>query len=135
MGTIEKIKFKLRKLKAKFKVRRLLAKDAKAGNVEHENRLAQVHRVEGTEHRIERAVDVMVAARRSVYGAEMLPRTTDFGVTPEEARELHRKQQAYDAANVKHAAKDAAVQDGGGIWDGSAPKNDAPTGNDNASLI
>ncbi|KAF5969937.1 mei2-like protein [Fusarium bulbicola] len=56
-------------------------------------------------------------ARRSVYGADMLPHTTDFGVTPEEARALHKKQQVEDAA------KDAAVQSGGGIWDGSAPKN------------
>ncbi|VTT73745.1 unnamed protein product [Fusarium fujikuroi] len=47
---------------------------------------------EGTEHRIERSMDVMVAARRSMYGADMLPRTTNFGVTPEEARELNKKQ-------------------------------------------
>ncbi|KAI1012600.1 hypothetical protein LB504_008439 [Fusarium proliferatum] len=47
----------------------------------------------GTEHRIERSMDVMVAARRSMYGADMLPRTTNFGVTPEEARELNKKQQ------------------------------------------
>ncbi|KAF5973010.1 mei2-like protein [Fusarium bulbicola] len=120
MGKLEKIKFNLRKIKAKLKVRRLLAKDAKA-DTKHENRLAQVHRVEGTEHRIERSMDVMVAARRSMYGADMLPRTTAFGVTPEEARELHKKQQAYDAANGNDAAKDAAVQDGGGIWDGGAP--------------
>ncbi|KAI1053512.1 hypothetical protein LB506_012448 [Fusarium annulatum] len=46
----------------------------------------------GTEHRIERSMDVMVAARRSMYGADMLPRTTNFGVTPEEARELNKKQ-------------------------------------------
>ncbi|KAF5688965.1 mei2-like protein [Fusarium circinatum] len=121
MGKLEKIKFKLRKIKAKLKVRRLLAKDAKADS-KHENRLAQVHRVEGTEHRIERSMDVMVAARRSVYGAEMLPRTTNFGVTPEEARELHRQQKEYDAANVKGVSKDAAVQDRGGIWDGGAPE-------------
>ncbi|KAF5558628.1 mei2-like protein [Fusarium mexicanum] len=122
MGKFEKLKFKLRKLKAKFKVRRLLAKDAKGADIKHENRLAQVHRVEGTEHRIERSMDVMVAARRSMYGADMLPRTTAFGVTPEEARELHKKQQAYDAANGIDAAKDAAAQDGGGIWDGGAPE-------------
>ncbi|KAF5611883.1 mei2-like protein [Fusarium subglutinans] len=48
-------------------------------------------------------------ARRSVYGAEMLPRTTDFGVTPEEAKALHQKQKAS--------------QNAAGIWDGSAPKN------------
>ncbi|KAF4502736.1 hypothetical protein FAGAP_1039 [Fusarium agapanthi] len=78
-------------------------------------------------------------ARRSMYGADMLPRTTDFGVTPEEARELHQKQQAYDAANVnagkEAAAQDAAVRGDGGIWDGSAPKDDVPTGNDNAKLV
>ncbi|KAF5629453.1 mei2-like protein [Fusarium sp. NRRL 52700] len=102
------MKFKLRKLKAKFKVRRLLKKDAAADstNVAHEERLAQVHRVsDGTEHKIERSMDVMVAARRSIYGADMLPRTVDFGVTAEEARELHKKQQD------------------GGIWDGSTPGN------------
>ncbi|KAF5236680.1 hypothetical protein FANTH_11168 [Fusarium anthophilum] len=38
-------------------------------------------------------------------------------------QELHRQQKEYDAANVDDAAKDAAVQSGGGIWDGSAPKN------------
>ncbi|KAF5697824.1 mei2-like protein [Fusarium globosum] len=47
---------------------------------------------EGTEHRIERSMDVMVAVRRSMYGADMLPRTTNFGVTPEEALELNKKQ-------------------------------------------
>ncbi|KAF5623716.1 mei2-like protein [Fusarium sp. NRRL 25303] len=50
----------------------------------------------GTEHRIERSMDVMVAARRSMYGADMLPRTTNFGVTPEEARELHQNQHRSD---------------------------------------
>ncbi|KAI1018801.1 hypothetical protein LB503_005630 [Fusarium chuoi] len=38
----------------------------------------------------------MVAARRSVYGAQMLPRTTNFGVTPAEARELHENQHRSD---------------------------------------
>ncbi|KAF4444782.1 hypothetical protein FACUT_437 [Fusarium acutatum] len=65
---------------------------------------------------------VMVAARRSVYGAEILPRTTDFGVTPGEARELHQKQQAYDAGK-ETAAQDAAAQNGGGIWDGTQTNN------------
>ncbi|KAF5607021.1 mei2-like protein [Fusarium subglutinans] len=119
MGKFEKLKFKLRKFKAKFKVRRLLAKNAKEDK-KHENRLAQVHRVEGTEHRIERAVDVMVAARRSVYGAEMLPRTMDFGVTPEEAKALHQKQKASQSA--------------GGIWDGNVSKDD-PTGKDDANVV
>ncbi|KAG5799465.1 hypothetical protein H9Q69_001493 [Fusarium xylarioides] len=67
------------------------------------------------------AVDVMVAARRSVYGAHMLPRTTDFGVTVEEARQLKKKQEAEDAA--KQVAEGAAVQDGGGIWDGTQTNN------------
>ncbi|CVL02679.1 uncharacterized protein FMAN_00181 [Fusarium mangiferae] len=62
----------------------------------HEERLARVQRVEGTEHRIERSMDVMVAARRSMYGADMLPRTTNFGVTPEDARELHQNQHRSD---------------------------------------
>ncbi|KAF5720341.1 mei2-like protein [Fusarium mundagurra] len=123
MGTMDKVKFKVRKFLAKFKVRRILKKDAAAAShVAHEERLAQVHRVEGTEHRIERSMDVMVAARRSVYGANMLPRTTEFGVTVEEARELHEKQKAHDATKAA-AAEDAAAQDGGGIWDGSAPGN------------
>jgi hypothetical protein len=45
MGKVAKIKFKVRKLLAKIKVRRLLAKDAKATDVTHEERLSQVHRV------------------------------------------------------------------------------------------
>ncbi|KAF5619012.1 mei2-like protein [Fusarium sp. NRRL 52700] len=56
------------------------------------------------------------------HGADMLPRTVDFGVTPEEARELHRKQQAYDGGK-KPAGQDTAVQKDGGIWDGSTPSN------------
>ncbi|KAF5647510.1 mei2-like protein [Fusarium tjaetaba] len=115
MGKVAKIKFKVRKFFAKIKVRRLLAKDAAAttaaANVAHEERLAQVQRVDGTEHKIERSMDVMVAARRSVYGAHMLPQTTQFGVSVEEARELHEKQKA------------AAAQDGGGIWDGTQTSN------------
>ncbi|KAF5603069.1 mei2-like protein [Fusarium pseudocircinatum] len=114
---MDKIKFKVRKLFAKVKVRRLLAKDAKAADVTHEERLGQVQRVEGTEHRIERSMDVMVAARRSVYGAHMLPQTTEFGVSAEEARQLHQKQKAEDTA------KAAAAQDDGGIWDGTQTSN------------
>ncbi|KAF5988283.1 mei2-like protein [Fusarium coicis] len=118
MGKVAKIKFKMRKLLAKIKVRRLLAKDAKATDVTHEERLTQVHRVsDGTEHKIERSMDVMVAARRSVYGADMLPRTTAFGVTIEEARQLHRKQKEDNAAQA------TAAQDGGGIWDGTQTSN------------
>ncbi|KAF5249597.1 hypothetical protein FANTH_5104 [Fusarium anthophilum] len=86
MGNLEKLKFKLRKLKAKLKVRRLLAKDAKADTKHEILRLAS----------LERVISLL-----------------------EEARALHEKQQAYDAANVKGVAKDAAVQDGGGIWDGA----------------
>ncbi|KAF5537958.1 meiosis mei2 [Fusarium mexicanum] len=88
MGKFEKLKFKLRKLKAKLKVRRLLAKDAaKAADTKHETlRLVS----------LERVICLL-----------------------EEARALHQEQQEYDAANVKGAAKDAAVQDGGGIWDGA----------------
>ncbi|KAG4295174.1 hypothetical protein FPRO06_01758 [Fusarium proliferatum] len=68
----------------------------------HEERLARVQRVEGTEHRTERSFS----------------NTTNFGVTPEEARELHQSQKAYDAA------KATAAPDGGGIWDGGASKDD-----------
>ncbi|RBA12366.1 hypothetical protein FPRO05_03816 [Fusarium proliferatum] len=134
MGTMAKIKFKVRKFMAKLKLRRRFAKDAKA-TAKHEERLARVQRVsEGTEHRIERSMDVMVAARRSVYGAHMLPRTTNFGVTPEEARELHQSQQAYNAAHAT-VCKDVATPDGGGIWDGGASKDDDATGNPNPNLI
>ncbi|KAF5685200.1 mei2-like protein [Fusarium denticulatum] len=119
MGMAAKLMFKIRKIKNKFKIRRRLKKDAAAaGNVAHEERLAQVHRVEGTEHRIERSMDVMVAARRSMYGADMLPRTTAFGVSVEEARQLKKKQEAEDAA-----------KDGGGIWDGTQTQNDNPINN------
>ncbi|KAF5663934.1 meiosis mei2 [Fusarium circinatum] len=86
MGKFEKLKFKLRKLKAKLKVRRLLAKDAKADTKHETLRLAS----------LERVISLL-----------------------EEARALHEKQQAYDAANVKGVAKDVAVQDRGGIWDGA----------------
>ncbi|KAF4439979.1 hypothetical protein FACUT_3754 [Fusarium acutatum] len=122
MGIAAKLMFKIRKIKNKFKIRRRLKKDAAAANVAHEERLAQVQRVEGTEHRIERSMDVMVAARRSMYGADMLPRTTDFGVTPEEARELHQNQKAYEAGK-ETAAQDATVQKDGGIWDGTETNN------------
>ncbi|KAG5750309.1 hypothetical protein H9Q69_007744 [Fusarium xylarioides] len=121
MGIAAKLMFKIRKIKNKIKIRRRLKKDAAAANVAHEERLAQVHRVEGTEHKIERSMDVMVAARRSVYGAHMLPRTTDFGVSVEEARHLKQKQEAEDAA--KQVAEGAAAQDGGGIWDGTQTQN------------
>ncbi|KAF5627164.1 mei2-like protein [Fusarium sp. NRRL 25303] len=133
MGTMAKIKFKVRKFMAKIKLRRRFAKDAKA-DAKHEERLARVQRVEGTEHRIERSMDVMVAARRSMYGADMLPRTTNFGVTPEEARELHEKQKAYNTANST-VVKDVATQRDGGIWDGGASKDDDATGNPNPNLI
>ncbi|KAF5567355.1 mei2-like protein [Fusarium napiforme] len=63
-----------------------------------------------------------LVARRSVYGAHMLPRTTEFGVTIEEARELHEKQKAANAGKGV-AAQDAATQDGGGIWDGTQTQN------------
>ncbi|KAF5565315.1 mei2-like protein [Fusarium phyllophilum] len=125
MGIAAKLMFKIRKIKNKIKIRRILKKDAAAAtaatNVAHEERLAQVHRVEGTEHKIERSMDVMVAARRSVYGANMLPRTTEFGVTVEEARQLHEKQKASDAS--KGATQDTAVQKDGGIWDGTQTNN------------
>ncbi|KAG7421736.1 hypothetical protein Forpe1208_v001796 [Fusarium oxysporum f. sp. rapae] len=42
----------------------------------------------------------MEAARRAVYGANMLPRTTDFGVTPDQARALHKKQHESDSKAV-----------------------------------
>ncbi|EXA54606.1 hypothetical protein FOVG_02025 [Fusarium oxysporum f. sp. pisi HDV247] len=44
---------------------------------------------------------VMEAARRTVYGANMLPQTTDFGVTPDEARALHRKQHESDSKMLR----------------------------------
>ncbi|QGI75230.1 unnamed protein product [Fusarium fujikuroi] len=127
----------------------------------------------GTEHRIERSMDVMVAARRSMYGADMLPRTTNFGVTPEEARELNKKQhgsvlklwlhdvvtvplggtilcnrrggrayhlffsnttnfgvtpeearELHQSQKAYDGAKATAAPDGGGIWDGGASKDD-----------
>ncbi|KAI7762015.1 hypothetical protein LZL87_004322 [Fusarium oxysporum] len=40
-------------------------------------------------------------ARRAVYGANMLPRTTDFGVTPDQARALHKKQHESDSKAVR----------------------------------
>ncbi|EWG36335.1 hypothetical protein FVEG_00408 [Fusarium verticillioides 7600] len=119
MGMAAKLMFKIRKIKNKLKIRRRLKKDA--ANVTHEERLAQVQRVDGTEHKIERSVDVMVAARRSVYGAHMLPQTTEFGVTVEEARELHKRQKEYNDGK-QTASQDAATQDGG-IWDGGVPDN------------
>ncbi|KAF5596351.1 mei2-like protein [Fusarium pseudocircinatum] len=64
-----------------------------------------------------------LVARRSVYGAHMLPQTTEFGVSVEEARQLHQKQKAEDTA------KAAAAQDGGGIWDGTQTQNDNPINN------
>ncbi|KAF4945573.1 hypothetical protein FGADI_11829 [Fusarium gaditjirri] len=118
MGLLAKIKFKLRKVRAKYRARKRLRQGASetvmvpvAEPVTHEERLAQVHRVEGTEHRIEPAVDVLVASRRSVYGAHMVPRTVNFGVTPEEARTLHAKQAAEDAAKASGEEKEA-IPDG-----------------------
>ncbi|KAH7182027.1 hypothetical protein DER46DRAFT_568607 [Fusarium sp. MPI-SDFR-AT-0072] len=118
-------------------------------------------------------------ARRAVYGANMLPRTTDFGVTPDQARALHKKQHESDSkavrfhvivgkaeyiidffqprgmrskgknatvfypegsptvaaaqsqAAAKDAAKDAAVQEEGGISDGGPTKDVGTTGHDN----
>ncbi|EWY92692.1 hypothetical protein FOYG_06182 [Fusarium oxysporum NRRL 32931] len=122
MGLIAKLKFKLRKVRAKYLARKRLAQGAEP--IAHGERLAQVHRVEGTEHRIERGIDVMEAARRSVYGAHMLPQTTDFGVSPEEARALHKKQQDEDRA--KKTANESDVQEEAGIWDGSPTKDDNP---------
>jgi hypothetical protein len=43
----------------------------------------------------------------------MLPQTTDFGVSPEEARALHKKQQDEDRA--KKTAKESDVQEEAGI--------------------
>ncbi|KAF5624739.1 mei2-like protein [Fusarium tjaetaba] len=63
-----------------------------------------------------------LVARRSVYGAHMLPRTTEFGVTIEEARHLKQKQKAANAGKGV-AAQDAATQDGGGIWCGTQNNN------------
>ncbi|KAG9506635.1 hypothetical protein J7337_000168 [Fusarium musae] len=62
-----------------------------------------------------------LVARRSGCGAHMLPQTTEFGVTVEEARELHKRQKAYNDGK-QTASQDAAIQDGG-IWDGGAPDN------------
>ncbi|TVY70211.1 hypothetical protein Focb16_v000215 [Fusarium oxysporum f. sp. cubense] len=44
--------------------------------------------------------DDRTTARRTVYGANMLPQTTDFGVTPDEARALHKKQHESDSKMV-----------------------------------
>ncbi|RKK30002.1 hypothetical protein BFJ63_vAg6026 [Fusarium oxysporum f. sp. narcissi] len=44
----------------------------------------------------------MKAARRTVYGAHMLPQTTDFGVTPDEARALHKKQHESDSKMAEY---------------------------------
>ncbi|PCD44758.1 hypothetical protein AU210_000213 [Fusarium oxysporum f. sp. radicis-cucumerinum] len=41
-------------------------------------------------------------ARRTVYGAHMLPQTTDFGVTPDEARALHKKQHESDSKMAEY---------------------------------
>ncbi|EMT64774.1 hypothetical protein FOC4_g10007458 [Fusarium odoratissimum] len=40
-------------------------------------------------------------ARRTVYGVNMLPQTTDFGVTPDEARALHKKQHESDSKMLR----------------------------------
>ncbi|EGU82151.1 hypothetical protein FOXB_07354 [Fusarium oxysporum f. sp. conglutinans Fo5176] len=50
-----------------------------------------------------RAASTPVArrARRTVYGANMLPQTTDFGVTPDEARALHKKQHESDSKMLR----------------------------------
>ncbi|KLP19463.1 Uncharacterized protein LW94_9655 [Fusarium fujikuroi] len=59
------------------------------------------------------------AAPTNLRGSEArFSNTTNFGVTPEEARELHQSQKAYDGA------KATAAPDGGGIWDGGASKDD-----------
>ncbi|KAF4958044.1 hypothetical protein FGADI_2674 [Fusarium gaditjirri] len=60
-------------------------------------------------------------SRRSVYGAHAIPRTVNFGVTPEEARALHRKQPESDSKSMclglsvhdKQAAEDAAKASAG----------------------
>ncbi|KAH7213736.1 hypothetical protein BKA60DRAFT_543288 [Fusarium oxysporum] len=126
---------------------------------------------------------VMEAARRTVYGANMLPQTTDFGVTPDEARALHKKQHESDSKMLrfhviagkaeyiidffqprgirskgknatvfypqgsptvasaqsqaaaedaaKKTAKDAAIQEEDGIFDGGTTKDFGTTGHDN----
>ncbi|EXK46515.1 hypothetical protein FOXG_10999 [Fusarium oxysporum f. sp. lycopersici 4287] len=102
----------------------------------------------------------MEAARRTVYGAHMLPQTTDFGVTPDEARALHKKQHESDSkmffqprgirskgknatvlypqgsptvasAQSQAAAEDAAIQEEDGIFDGGPTKDFGTTGDDN----
>ncbi|KAM5379715.1 hypothetical protein ACJA88_005143 [Fusarium oxysporum] len=103
---------------------------------------------------------VMEAALRTVYGAHMLPQTTDFGVTPDEARALHKKQHESDfkmffqprgirskgknatvlypqgsptvaSAQSQAAAEDAAIQVEDGIFDGGPTKDFGTTGDDN----
>ncbi|KLO86518.1 Uncharacterized protein LW93_11294 [Fusarium fujikuroi] len=59
-----------------------------------------------------------VVSRSDPRRKAVFSNTTNFGVTPEEARELHQSQKAYDGA------KATAAPDGGGIWDGGASKDD-----------
>ncbi|SCO47534.1 related to mei2 protein [Fusarium fujikuroi] len=59
-----------------------------------------------------------VVSRSDPRRKAVFSNTTKFGVTPEEARELHQSQKAYDGA------KATAAPDGGGIWDGGASKDD-----------
>ncbi|KAH7217849.1 hypothetical protein DER44DRAFT_878006 [Fusarium oxysporum] len=122
-------------------------------------------------------------ARRTMYGVNMLPQTTDFGVTPDEARALHKKQHESDSKMLrfhviagkaeyiidffqprgirskgknatvfypqgsptvasaqsqaaaedaaKKTAKDAAIQEEDGIFDGGPTKDFGTTGHDN----
>jgi hypothetical protein len=71
----------------------------------------------------------MEAARRSVYGAHMVPRTTDFGVTTEQARALNVKQHQEDAS------KAAADQQEDAIFDGGSTKDVATADNDNINKL
>ncbi|KAF4333532.1 hypothetical protein FBEOM_12644 [Fusarium beomiforme] len=69
-------------------------------------------RVEGTEHRIEPSVDVLVAARRSMRCPEDLPVTWDFGVTIAKARAINQRQNAATAgpaASQQNSSDDIAV--------------------------
>ncbi|KAH7269375.1 uncharacterized protein BKA55DRAFT_532028 [Fusarium redolens] len=128
MAFFMKLRQKWRKMRARYHARKRLAKRA-AEHDAHEIRLSQVQRVAGTEHRIERGIDVMEAARRSVYGAHMVPRTTDFGVTTEQARALNVKQHQEDAS------KAAADQQEDAIFDGGSTKDVATADNDNINKL
>ncbi|KAF4343223.1 hypothetical protein FBEOM_2814 [Fusarium beomiforme] len=88
------------------------ALEAREREIQHTAMLAQVQRIDGTEHRIEPSIDVLVAARRSMRCPEDLPVTRDFGVTIAEARAINQRQNAATAsppASQQNSSDDIAV--------------------------